>query len=319
MGPRIVLSGAAAVFAGGHAVAPLEQTVEVGVVGEAQLRGDGRRGHSGLSQQLRGLRHGEFHAVLEQAFAGVLFHDPPQVGAVVVQQLRQLPVGDPAPPLAENPVDAAHQQLLHAGFRGDPGHVVEGLISQHGNQPGQQLQQAIGCPGLGVDQGAQKRVQQTVNPALLLRLGDLRDNVQEIPVGGVVPPGFQEAEDPVGDGVLLPGEEKPPVPALQPVHQLLGQGEEDAGVIRGVLLRVEGVPVHQTAVSGGIVKALSVDELIQAALQDIGELIAVVEMHVRQAVGFLRRQRGQANPGARRVDGEGVPLRRVGPDRHLNN
>ena len=75
-------------FRGGHAVAALEQPVEIGDVAEARSGGDVQNGSFGLYQQVFSVSQPLFVAVVAEADPKLLPEQPPQVFFVVVIPFR---------------------------------------------------------------------------------------------------------------------------------------------------------------------------------------------------------------------------------------
>ena len=116
--------------------------------------------------------------------------------------------------------------------------MIIALVAQGAQKTQQQLQQLIGCADPRLDHGVEHLLVEAVHQVLLLVLGDFRHEVQEtvdIPLSGF---GISQeiAEDGILQHLLFPGEEEGMTEIGQTGDKFLGDGDENEGVIRGILL-----------------------------------------------------------------------------------
>ena len=80
--------------------------VEVGTIAEIQFCRDFRNTFLGACKLLGCIFHSKTHAVIKKTLSGVFFDNPSKVRPIVIQDLRQFLVGDPAMSLIEELIDS---------------------------------------------------------------------------------------------------------------------------------------------------------------------------------------------------------------------
>lgn len=157
-----------------------KEFIEVRKIGELQLGGDLRSCFVAVQKFTGCIGHRKGHAVVEQAFTGIFFHDPAQIGTIIIEKRGQLGVGDPPAPLAQYPVDTRKEQRFYVALRGDVFAAVQLWISEDTDQAGEQLQQPKARAVTGSNQRMQQILKDLVNQSDLLRLIDPRHKIQKI-------------------------------------------------------------------------------------------------------------------------------------------
>ena len=89
------------VLHGAHTITLSKQLVEVGTIAEIQFCRDFRNTLLGIRKLFGCIFHSKTHAVIKKTLSGVFFDNPSEVRPIVIQDLRQFLVGDPAMPLIE--------------------------------------------------------------------------------------------------------------------------------------------------------------------------------------------------------------------------
>lgn len=157
-----------------------KEFIEVRKIGELQLSGDLRSCFVAVQKFTGCIGHRKGHAVVEQAFTGIFFHDPAQIGTIIIEKRGQLGVGDPPAPLTQYPVDTRKEQRFYVALRGDVFAAVQLRISENADQTGEKLQEAKARAVTGSDQRMEQILEDLMHQSYLFCLVDPRNKVQKI-------------------------------------------------------------------------------------------------------------------------------------------